>query len=986
MRDPLCRKSKDENERAMEAPTINLSIIIPAYNTMPHCKTLIDSIVNQDRGTYRMEVIAVDDGSTDGTGAYLDEAANRCDFLHVYHIENSGTPSIPRNRGIEYARGEYVFFADADDRFLDGALKRMLQRAYAANADVAVVKLDGSDWGLTWGDLFEKSRDDCTVENSPILNSLGPWKLFRRSLICDNDIRFPTECAYEDLPFTLEAYLNAERISIFADADYYKYVKRKEGSLSHLDKDSDSNFAKPEWKVSGIVNYLSTASKYATPEARPLIYLRAFRYAARHYLSLAHEGGEQYTRLKEALAPYYCEEVRSNLSFTGIIDADAFLLNEKSTYCAIRAQMETAIFSIIRNKDGHDYLVRATDGTELLRGKMPRFAGRGLSSPRFRRAHLAEIHGGDSLHLAGHFLALAGEPSSFSSGALTGKTPDGTEIGSWPVSISALEDWLPYENVRCVSGDFACDIASAALGQMDFDTIEEDVRLDLYLTLTTEGQSYDLRLGKYRIGAIGDAFNQAVMLTPAYLFKPLITARGNFSFKVIPLPERTAQAAFERAIGPKFESAIETIAWKDDAIELSGIIEELLVLCNLMKCDLVVLDEQGDRADDACRCLHFTLTENGRWQLRIDPVDVLQHADDGNRHLYHLSWRILFDDVCILRPFGARRPAGSMAIYRSRAVEHRGSLFIPMEGAGKSLGFQTTPLGHFLADELRPRIASLSWRESNLHLELAMRSPVSRIEDFSARIVLTDEEERIIPCATSKHIMENPREWAYSAEVPLADLAEAETGEPTHWKLALATSAYGVDAVQALGARRAPGSRAVFESKAFATLERCVIPTLLADKTLAFAVSSIDAALRSPATPRIEDLAWKDGTLVLRGTAKHPLVHAGVFTCEVVLREQSTGEALTCSGSSTYDEKTGKLHWTTSIRPDLVLKGARRGTWCLAMRKSTNGKSQIEPFGKKRPVGTLAVFMDYSYTRLNTVIAPVDLGETIGFTLRRRFW
>ena len=62
------------------------------------------------------------------------------------------------------------------------------------------------------------------------MNSLGPIKAFRRKLLVENKLRFPEHIAYEDLPFTLEAYLKADNISVIADQMYYKYTRKEDGT------------------------------------------------------------------------------------------------------------------------------------------------------------------------------------------------------------------------------------------------------------------------------------------------------------------------------------------------------------------------------------------------------------------------------------------------------------------------------------------------------------------------------------------------------------------------------------------------------------------------------------------------------------------------------------------------------------------------------------------------------------------------------------
>jgi poly(ribitol-phosphate) beta-N-acetylglucosaminyltransferase len=90
----------------MNRPAPDVSVIIGAYNAMPYITACLESVVGQSIGLHRLEVIAVDDGSTDATGKELDEFADRYpSTVQVVHRENSGGPAGPRNTGPRPGRG-----------------------------------------------------------------------------------------------------------------------------------------------------------------------------------------------------------------------------------------------------------------------------------------------------------------------------------------------------------------------------------------------------------------------------------------------------------------------------------------------------------------------------------------------------------------------------------------------------------------------------------------------------------------------------------------------------------------------------------------------------------------------------------------------------------------------------------------------------------------------------------------------------------------
>ncbi|GGU75460.1 hypothetical protein GCM10010260_04470 [Streptomyces filipinensis] len=211
-------------------PQPDVSVIIGAYEAMPYLVECLASVEAQTIDPARLEVIAVDDGSTDGTAQCLDEFAARAPMpVTVIHQENSGGPSGPRNVGLGKAAGRYVFFLDADDRLGPEALERMVAMGDENGTDVVLGKVEGinriapkSMWGKTLG------RTD--VFSSNIKFTLSAQKLFRRELLEKHGMRFDESLfTGEDALFTLEAYLRADGVSVLADYPCYYLVGRDDG-------------------------------------------------------------------------------------------------------------------------------------------------------------------------------------------------------------------------------------------------------------------------------------------------------------------------------------------------------------------------------------------------------------------------------------------------------------------------------------------------------------------------------------------------------------------------------------------------------------------------------------------------------------------------------------------------------------------------------------------------------------------------------------
>ncbi|MER5744055.1 glycosyltransferase family 2 protein [Streptomyces sp. NPDC002225] len=208
----------------------DVTVVVGAYEAMPYLVRCLESVEAQTIGADRIEIVAVDDGSTDGTGEYLEEFAARSKIrTRVVRQKNSGGPSGPRNVGLGLARGRYVFFLDADDYFGEEALARMVAMADKAGTDVVLGRVVGVNRGAPqsmWGATAER----VDVYNSKVIYTLSAQKLFRRELLERLSLRFDENLRTgEDALFTMEAYLRGSGVSVVADYVCYYLVGRDDG-------------------------------------------------------------------------------------------------------------------------------------------------------------------------------------------------------------------------------------------------------------------------------------------------------------------------------------------------------------------------------------------------------------------------------------------------------------------------------------------------------------------------------------------------------------------------------------------------------------------------------------------------------------------------------------------------------------------------------------------------------------------------------------
>ncbi|MFD1213877.1 glycosyltransferase, partial [Arthrobacter sp. GCM10027362] len=212
----------------MSTPTV--SIVTPTYNCLELLQECLDSLFRQTLPQPDIEIIVVDDGSTDGTWDYLQSLRAEHPNLVALRQENSGRPSVGRNRGMAAATGEFVFFLDSDDWFAPEALERMVAAAREHGSDVVLGRMVGENRTVYQG-AYEATVYDADLLRDNAWQVLGPCKLFRTSLIRRLGISFPEDMVQgEDQVFVSQCYFAARRISILADYDYHYVRGRQDGS------------------------------------------------------------------------------------------------------------------------------------------------------------------------------------------------------------------------------------------------------------------------------------------------------------------------------------------------------------------------------------------------------------------------------------------------------------------------------------------------------------------------------------------------------------------------------------------------------------------------------------------------------------------------------------------------------------------------------------------------------------------------------------
>lgn len=206
-----------------------VSIIMPVYNALAYLEESVRAV--QAQTLREWELLLIDDGSADGSGALADSFAAADSRIRVIHQANAGV-SAARNRGLELARGKYIGFVDADDTPLPEMFRTLVDAAeanaceivtacYMSVQDDRIVHRSAPPFptGRVFGREDVRSWIPAMHENQTFLFI---WRrLFSAALIRENALRFDPEIAYgEDTLFCLESFLRAERVLALPDVLY----------------------------------------------------------------------------------------------------------------------------------------------------------------------------------------------------------------------------------------------------------------------------------------------------------------------------------------------------------------------------------------------------------------------------------------------------------------------------------------------------------------------------------------------------------------------------------------------------------------------------------------------------------------------------------------------------------------------------------------------------------------------------------------------
>lgn len=207
-----------------------VSVIIPVYNVEKYIRQTLDSVVNQ---TFKdIEIIIVDNKSTDKTLEIIEEYAKNDKRFVIYKNSENLKQGIARNFGVQMARGQYIFFIDGDDYMELNAIERLYEKITETDSDITICtwnQFDDLTGKIDKNHVYAKLKqipeefDNKTfnwrdIKYSVFWQTSVPWdKMYKREFLIKKDVKFPGEIFFEDNVFVYDALFKAEKISILRE-------------------------------------------------------------------------------------------------------------------------------------------------------------------------------------------------------------------------------------------------------------------------------------------------------------------------------------------------------------------------------------------------------------------------------------------------------------------------------------------------------------------------------------------------------------------------------------------------------------------------------------------------------------------------------------------------------------------------------------------------------------------------------------------------
>ncbi len=206
---------------------MNLSIIIPVYKVEKYVEKCLRSCAEQDISSDEYEIIVVNDGSPDKSLEIADRVAKEYNNITIVSQENQGL-SLARNKGLSLAKGDYVWFVDADDWIEKDILKKLTTLCLENNLDI----LHFCAANVIEGEIVRRfnyeGREKRILKGKDTLldgihSPCAPFSIYKRKFLQENNLSFYPGIFHEDSEFTPRAWYMAERVMLLNDICYYVF-------------------------------------------------------------------------------------------------------------------------------------------------------------------------------------------------------------------------------------------------------------------------------------------------------------------------------------------------------------------------------------------------------------------------------------------------------------------------------------------------------------------------------------------------------------------------------------------------------------------------------------------------------------------------------------------------------------------------------------------------------------------------------------------
>ena len=287
-----------------------LSVVVPIYNVSDYLVACLESLAGQTLDD--LEVVLVDDGSTDGSGDMADDFATGRDRWKVLHVENGGLGRA-RNIGMDHSTSDYVAFVDSDDLVPRDAYELMLHAVSESGSDMVVggvLRFDGARafQSPLHRRAIQRTQMRTHIHKTPslIYDSTAWNKIYRRAFLAEHGLRFPEGVYYEDIPLTLPAHFLASSVDVLEDP-VYLWRERQTAVQSITQRRAETkNLVDRMAAVTGVDDFLTERGDMV---GKGLHDAKVLRIDIPLFIDVLHEGDDAFREHVMALAAEYLSRV-----------------------------------------------------------------------------------------------------------------------------------------------------------------------------------------------------------------------------------------------------------------------------------------------------------------------------------------------------------------------------------------------------------------------------------------------------------------------------------------------------------------------------------------------------------------------------------------------------------------------------------------------------------------------------------------------------